>query len=213
MMKLQPTSNVYKIVEFILIFILAPISFAFNYAVQIKTVIGVLGLLYILFVLFKIEKLKVRKPNLTHLKKHFKIILIRGLVIIITTIIFVWFTDKNVLFYVPQNNPRLWGIILFVYSFFSVFPQELMYRTFYFSRYKSIFKNTTWLIFINALVFSIAHVLFKNTLVLLITFIGGLLFALSYYKTKSTMYVTLEHAIYGCWLFTVGMGDMLGFPS
>jgi len=25
--------------------------------------------------------------------------------------------------------------------------------------------------------------------------------------------VSIEHAIYGCWLFTVGMGSMLGFPS
>jgi membrane protease YdiL (CAAX protease family) len=49
--------------------------------------------------------------------------------------------------------------------------------------------------------------------VLAFTFIGGILFAYTYQKTKSTLLVSIEHAIYGCWLFTVGMGTMLGFPS
>ena len=54
---------------------------------------------------------------------------------------------------------------------------------------------------------------FKNSLVLALTFLGGLLFAFTFYKTKSTLMVSIEHAIYGCWLFTVGMGSMLGFPA
>lgn len=48
---------------------------------------------------------------------------------------------------------------------------------------------------------------------MILTFIGGLLFALTFKKTKSTLLVSIEHAIYGSWLFTVGMGEMLGFPS
>ncbi|WP_345075410.1 hypothetical protein [Flavivirga amylovorans] len=30
---------------------------------------------------------------------------------------------------------------------------------------------------------------------------------------RTTLLVSLKHAIYGCWLFTVGMGGMLGFPA
>jgi len=48
---------------------------------------------------------------------------------------------------------------------------------------------------------------------MILTFVGGILFALTFQKTKSTLLVSIEHAIYGCWLFTVGMGEMLGFPS
>ena len=103
--------------------------------------------------------------------------------------------------------------LLFIYSFFSVYPQELIYRTFYFQRYKSLFKSKVLLIFLNAVVFCLAHIFFQNTFVLILTFLGGLLFALTYQKTKSTLLVSIEHAIYGCWLFTVGMGNMLGFPS
>ena len=76
-----------------------------------------------------------------------------------------------------------------------------------------LFKNTKVLIFANAVFFAAAHLLFKNNLVLALTFLGGLIFAFSYYKTQSTLLVSIEHAIYGSWLFTVGMGSMLGFPS
>jgi membrane protease YdiL (CAAX protease family) len=65
---------------------------------------------------------------------------------------------------------------------------------------------------INAALFSLAHVFFKNALVMLLTFTGGILFALTFRKTKSTLLVSIEHSIYGCWLFTVGMGEILGFP-
>jgi len=94
-----------------------------------------------------------------------------------------------------------------------VYPQELLYRTFFFQRYENLFKNEKIFIFINALLFSLAHLFFKNTLVLLLTFIGGVLFAITFKNSKSTVLVSIEHSIYGCWLFTVGMGNMLGFPS
>jgi membrane protease YdiL (CAAX protease family) len=94
-----------------------------------------------------------------------------------------------------------------------VYPQELIYRTFYFQRYSKLFNNNSLFIFINAIVFSLAHIFFRNTLVIVLTFLGGLLFALTYSKTQSTLLVSIEHAVYGCWLFTVGMGEMLGFPA
>jgi membrane protease YdiL (CAAX protease family) len=75
-----------------------------------------------------------------------------------------------------------------------------------------LFQNEALFLFFNATLFSLAHLFFRNALVMFITFLGGLLFALTYKKTKSTLLVTIEHAIYGCWLFTVGMGEMLGFP-
>ena len=76
-----------------------------------------------------------------------------------------------------------------------------------------LFKNRSVFVFVNAIVFSLAHIFFRNSLVLLLTFLGGILFAITFNKTRSTILVTIEHAIYGCWLFTVGMGEMLAFPS
>jgi len=206
-------STRYKSLELLIIFVLIPVSFALNYTPLLKLIIGVLGFTYIIYVLFKIEKNKIRIEKNINWAAFWKLSLIKLLIIIVITSLFVWFTDAKSLFVVMLNKPKLWMLILFFYSLFSVYPQELLYRTFFFQRYENLFKNEKIFILINALLFSLAHLFFKNTLVLLLTFIGGILFAITFKKTKSTILVSIEHSIYGCWLFTVGMGDMLGFPS
>jgi membrane protease YdiL (CAAX protease family) len=203
----------YKLLELLIIFVFIPISFVFNYAPILKFVIGLLGFTYITFVLFKIEKIKVHIEKNINWQFFWKSTIIKLLIIAFITALFVWFTDKESLFVVLLNKPKLWLLILLFYSLFSVYPQELLYRTFFFKRYKILFKNEYVFIFINALLFSLAHLFFKNTLVLVLTFVGGVLFAFTFKKTKSTLLVSIEHSIYGCWLFTVGMGNMLGFPS
>ena len=69
------------------------------------------------------------------------------------------------------------------------------------------------MIVVNAFVFSLAHIFLKNILVLFLTFIGVIAFALTYYTSKSTTLVCIEHALYGFWLFTVGLGEILAFPG
>lgn len=206
-------SNFYKRIEFLILFMCLPLSFTYSYALEIKMAVGILGFIYVILVLLVTEVKKNKIISHLNFKKFFKETIYKLLVIVIITTVFVWFTNKGLLFNVLLNKPKLWLIILFVYSFFSVFPQELIYRTFYFKRYNVLFKNETVFILINAIMFSLAHIFFKSFLVMLLTFIGGLLFAYTYNKTKSTLLVSIEHAIYGCWLFTVGMGDMLGFPA
>lgn len=203
----------YKLVEFFLLFILFPISLALNILIEIKLVIGVLGFAYIVFVLLRVEKSKFRMSKNLNWKQFWKHTFFKLIVIAIITTAYVWFTEKEALFNVLLNKPKFWIFILFVYSFFSVYPQELIYRTFYFQRYEMLFKNRSVFIFVNAIVFSLAHMFFRNSLVLLLTFLGGILFAITFNKTRSTILVTVEHAVYGCWLFTVGMGEMLAFPS
>ena len=203
----------YKASELFIIFVLIPISFALGYSPWIKLAIGLFGFSYIIFVLLKVEKKKFNMYQALDSKSFWKQTLVKFLVIIVFTILFVWFNNKESLFNVMLNKPTLWIFILFVYSVFSVYPQEIIYRTFFFKRYHSLFKNDTLLVIVNALLFSLAHFLFRSTLVLILTFLGGLIFALTFKKTQSTLLVSIEHAIYGCWLFTVGMGDMLGFPA
>ena len=203
----------YKITEFFILFIIAPVSFILSFPVWIKIIIGLLGFCYVIFVLLRIEKQKFKLSKHLNWSLFWKRTALQLVVISIITTAFVYYTDIGNLFNVVLNKPKLWLFILFVYSVFSVYPQELIYRTFYFKRYQSLFKNKWFFILVNAFVFSIAHLLFKNTLVLVLTFIGGALFAITFSKTKSTFLVSIEHALYGCWLFTVGMGEMLGFPN
>jgi membrane protease YdiL (CAAX protease family) len=206
-------STQYKLIEFFLLFIVFPISLALNILIEIKLVIGVLGFAYIVFVLLRVEKSKFRMSKNLNWIQFWKHTFFKLIVIAVITTAYVWFTEKEALFNVLLNKPKLWLFILFVYSFFSVYPQELIYRTFYFQRYEMLFKNRSVFVFVNAIVFSLAHIFFRNSLVLLLTFLGGILFAITFNKTRSTILVTIEHAIYGCWLFTVGMGEMLAFPS
>lgn len=206
-------SSVYKLIEFFVAFIVVPISFVLEYPVLFKMVIGVSGFLYILFVLLRVENNQFKIAKDLNWKLFWNQTLLKLLAIIILTTIYVWWFDKTNLFSAVLNKPLLWLAILFIYSVFSVYPQELIFRTFFFQRYEGLFKSKALFIFINAIVFSLAHLFFRNTLVLVLTLFGGILFGLTFYKTKSTLFVTIEHAIYGCWLFTVGMGNMLWFPS
>ena len=206
-------SVTYKLTEFFLIFIILPVSFALDYPFVMKAFLAVSGFAYVIYILLKVEGNKFRvAPNL-HWQSFWRNVFVKLLVIAFLTIAYMWITAKSDLFHVLYQKPKLWVIILFAYATFSVYPQELIYRTLYFQRYRSLFKSKSLLVFINAVVFSLAHIFYRNSLVLLMTFLGGILFALTYDKTKSTLLVSIEHTIYGCWLFTVGMGSMLGFPD
>ena len=203
----------YRIAELLLIFVLIPVSFLLSYPIGIKVGIGIVGFIYILYLLKK-EGLLSPKFNLPSSWNVFlKETILKLISIAVITTIYVYFVDQKALFNVLINKPGLWIIILCVYSLFSVWPQELLYRTFFFQRYRVLVRNEKLFIVLNALLFSLAHTFLNNPLVFVLTFIGGLLFAYTYTKTNSTLLVSIEHALYGNWLFTVGMGEMLAFPS
>ena len=206
------TPNIYKYIEFFSLFVLIPLSYAFPYSLFLKAGIGVLGFVYVLFVLIRVEGVSLKLKQALDWNLFWKQTVAKLIIIAIGTSSYVFFTEREALFQVVLNQPLKWLTLLFIYSCFSVYPQELLYRTFFFTRYAEMFKTTSLLICINATVFALGHLFFKSTLVLVLTSIGGLLFALTYVKTKSTFLVTIEHALYGSWLFTVGMGQMLGFP-
>ncbi|MEP3837738.1 MAG: CPBP family intramembrane glutamic endopeptidase [Algibacter sp.] len=206
-------SVTYKIIEFVIIFIVIPISFVVPYSPWLKLSVGFLGFVYVVYVLLRVEQLKFKVSKSIKWIPFWKITSIKLLLIAFLTTGFVWITDSASLYGVLLHKPLKWGILLFVYSVFSVYPQELLFRTFFFKRYYSLFKNETLFLFLNAVLFALAHLFFGSELVLVLTFVGGLLFAYTFKKTHSTLLVSIEHAIYGSWLFTVGMGSMLGFPT
>ena len=95
--------------------------------------------------------------------------------------------------------------------FRSVYPQGLLYRAFLMERYAVLFPATEggrWgLILASAAAFGFLHIIFRNGLAVGFTFLGGILFAWRYAETGSLAASSLEHALYGCWLFTVGLGQ------
>lgn len=113
------------------------------------------------------------------------------------------------LFDMPREEPIAWLVLLIAYPLVSVFPQEILFRTFFYHRYASLFPGVGLRIAVNAAAFGYMHVAYGNWIAVLATAIGGLLFAYTYERTRSTPAVSVEHALYGCWMFTVGLGSFL----
>lgn len=104
----------------------------------------------------------------------------------------------------PRERPELWLVVMIAYPIFSVVPQELLYRTFFFHRYKRLLGASTWLV--SAAVFGWAHLIFGNWIAVVLTIIGGGLFADTFRRTRSLGLASLEHALYGQLIFTIGLG-------
>lgn len=206
-------NKLYLLLEFFILFVLIPVSLTTSFSIGFNVAIVVVGFIYLLFVMLRKEKISFNIKKNINWSPFWRKTLIAFFIISIITTLYVYFVDVNALFCMPLQKPLFWIGILMFYTFLSVWPQELIYRTFFFSRYERLFLNKKLLIFINAIVFSLAHLFFRNTLVIVFTFVGGILFAYTYYKTRSTLLVSIEHALYGCWLVTVGMGEMLAFPG
>lgn len=120
----------------------------------------------------------------------------------------------------PQNfaiilrrDPALWGRIMILYPLFSVLPQELVYRAFFFHRYGPLFSNEKLMILTNAALFAFGHILFRNWVALMGAFIGGLLWASTYRRSGSLLVVSIEHALYGSLAFTLGIGHYCYSPD
>ncbi len=106
----------------------------------------------------------------------------------------------------PRERPLLWALIMILYPGISVYPQELIYRAFLFHRYDSIFPSPLAKILASALAFGFVHIVFRNFVALAMTAAGGILFAITYQRSRSLAAVWLEHALYGWLVFTVGLG-------
>lgn len=112
----------------------------------------------------------------------------------------------DLLFSFPRREPGWWLVIMLAYPLLSVYPQELLFRTFFFHRYGSILKTQLACVLWSAFVFGLAHLFFANWIAPTLTAAGGYLFATTYARSGSTLLVSLEHALWGDFLFTIGLG-------
>jgi len=106
-----------------------------------------------------------------------------------------------------RTYPWFWAIVMVAYPVVSVYPQGVLYRAFFFERYAGLFPGRWPMIVASAAAFAFLHIIFRNWLAVGLTFAGGLLFAWRYEVTGSLAVSCFEHALYGCWLFTVGLGQ------
>ncbi len=112
-------------------------------------------------------------------------------------------------FALPTESPQSWLLLLLCYPLLSAWPQELIFRTFFFHRYKKIIPRKKHRMLLSALLFGYAHLVYANLMAVLLALLGGFLFAYTYAKTRSTLACVVEHSIWGLWLFTLGLGQYL----
>jgi hypothetical protein len=111
------------------------------------------------------------------------------------------------LFLFPRTRTRFWILVMILYPM-SAYAQELMFRTFFFHRYRAIFARPTACVLGSALIFGWAHVVVNNFFAVALSAVAGWLFASTYDRSRSTLLVAFEHALYGDFVFTVGLGEV-----
>ncbi len=141
-------------------------------------------------------------------RQHIKPIIARFAIGGVLLSIIVYFAAPDQFLALPKNNLELWCAVMLLYPLLSVYPQELIFRSFMFQRYRPLLKdNYIHMILISGILFSFSHLLFNNWQALALTALGGCIIAYTYHRSKSVICASFEHAIWGNLIFTIGLGN------
>ena len=196
--KKQKLIEIFLITFFFLIFVIL-----FQLQSFIIAMLLVTSLVIILY--FKNEIIKIILPKKTKSILYFiffDIFLVISMIIIFGNDVFTNELDFKKYFFI--------SILLLFYLFFSVIPQEIIFRFLFFYRYKDYFDQNEILL-LNSLVFCFCHIIYFDIYILLFSFFGNLLFSFNYLKNKSLLLVTIEHFLIGQTLIILGFFDNFNF--
>jgi membrane protease YdiL (CAAX protease family) len=144
--------------------------------------------------------------NAREFRKEWRRMLVLFVIAAPFLLLYVWIALPDRLFAFPREHTLIWFIVCLVYPVVSVYPQEVLYRPFLFHRYSMLFETRWRRIVVSALVFSYLHIVFWSPIALVLTLLGGFVFAWTYDRSRSTFAVSVEHTIYGIYVFTIGYG-------
>lgn len=136
---------------------------------------------------------------------NMKKILARFAPLAMLLLVFTWEMIPERMFSLPREKPAMWIMVMLFYPLLSVVPQELIFRSFFFRRYGKIMSPAA-LHIASALAFGWVHIILRNWIAVSLSAIGGYMFARNYARNNSLALVCLEHALYGCYIFTIGLG-------
>jgi len=145
-------------------------------------------------------------PAWNTLRPYLGPLLLRDALFLVLLGIAVWIFRPDLLFSLVKRSPALWAAVMLLYPWLSVYPQELLYRAFFFHRYRPLFGSRWTMLFASGLAFGFVHIIFGNWLAVALCVLGGLLFAFTYYSSNSLLLTCLDHAIFGNFIFTIGLG-------
>ncbi|MGB7845316.1 MAG: CPBP family intramembrane glutamic endopeptidase [Candidatus Acidiferrum sp.] len=135
------------------------------------------------------------------------LLLLRDAVFLLMLAVAIRIFAPQLLFSFVKRAPLLWAIVMLLYPLVSVYPQELLYRAFFFLRYQPLFGSGWTMLLASALAFAFVHIIFGNWLAVGLCVIGGFLFSINYLYSGSLLFTCLDHALFGDFLFTLGLGQ------
>lgn len=195
--------SVYLLLECLAIFILLPLLILLVKDRGLMITILWAGSIIVAFYLGRHGKLR-RKP--AALKAGLKNVLKRFVILAPIIAVLTWVFLPDNIFSFPRERPQQWLMVMMLYPLLSVWPQEVAYRAFLYHRYAPLFGTGPGYVIASALLFGFMHIIFLNPVAVIMTTIGGYLFASDYARHKSLTLACIEHALYGSLIFTLGLG-------
>lgn len=210
---MTPIGIFFRWLELVILFVGLPVSFVFS-NLHIPKSIPLLVVFFIaLFYLLTSKSFSKKSFGLNGFRgwKTFGLRILMSLVVI--SLLSFIFLPREHLFYLPISNTKLWILIMIFYPVWSAFTQEVIYRGFFFHRYLPLFKSDNHAIVVNGILFGLLHIIFRNWIAVMGATVIGIIWALSYVKNRSILMVSIEHAIVGDYLFTIGLGYYFYVPD
>ncbi len=204
----EKLKKILRAAEFIVLFFGVPlfIYYASFIAHPVLVLLPILAGLILYFIYKKdfnlksLIRLNVPRPVIW---KHVALVFFAG--IFLTVLVFLYAPEN--LFNLPRENPEIYLMLIFAYPILSAYSQEVIYRTFLFTRYRTLFKSRKFLVAVSGITFAFAHIVYYHPLSMLLTLIAGIYLAWIYRKTRSVLFTTILHSLLGIFIFTVGLGE------
>ena len=138
-------------------------------------------------------------------RRELRHVLYRFLLCAVLLTVLTYALQPALLFGFVRTMPLFWALVMLLYPLLSVVPQEIIFRRYLFARFAGVLSPSL-VVLVSGLGFGFAHIVFNNWVAPLLCAIGGVMFARTYQRTRSLTLVSLEHALYGDFIFTLGLG-------
>ena len=195
------------LLEYFLLFAGLPVAYVLDWVpVPVIPALWLLAAIFLSVLLAAPDFERRRLWNGEHLRRRlrsaaFPFVLAAPLLALLTAV----YAPERLLGFV-RREPLLWAAVMVLYPVLSAYPQGIIYRAFIFHRYRRLFPGRWTMILASAASFSMVHVVFENWIAPVLALFGGVLFAWTYERTRSSLVATFQHALFGCFVFTIGLG-------
>ena len=201
------SKKIYLFIEFTLLFFGIPLFIFLDKDLIHPSIFLIPAILIISLILKYDTKFRLKELIAFQIRKADWII--HGIIVTATAILLLVGTtlfERENLFNLPRANLLLFISMCFFYPLFSAFSQEVIYRTYLYRRYNTLFNTNTLFIIASSVSFSFMHIVYYSPVSILLTLGLGLYLAQVYLMTRSVLFTAILHSILGILVFAVGLG-------